>query len=405
MKNFTFDNGLKFIYKKSNSELSSICISLDAGAAHDGDRLGIAHITEHMVYKGTETRSEKEINTELSSIFGFQNAMTNYPYVVFYGTLLSEDLKKGLDLFSDILLSSVFTEEGFNEELEIIKQELKEWDEDLEQFTEDKLYYNCMENRRIKYPIIGTKESLNSVTIDDAIDFFNDYYCANNATITIISNLEFEEVKDMVEEYFIDWRSEKLPEIEKSIIIPKGGVFIDKKEEINSSKIQIIFPIDDLNQWEIKALRIFNQYFGEGVNSILFDTLRTKNALVYDVLTRVANEEYIKVYKITYSTAHENVEKSIEIIKELIKNINKYKSILQKSDIEALIKSFRLKRLFANEQSVRLAMGIATYDTMFGDGMLYIDETENLDKIPIDYIIDTANKVLKNMTVQVISNK
>ena len=405
MKNVTFDNGLKFIYKKSNSELSSICISLDAGAAHDGDRLGIAHITEHMVYKGTETRSEKEINTELSSIFGFQNAMTNYPYVVFYGTLLSEDLKKGLDLFSDILLSPVFTEEGFNEELEIIKQELKEWDEDLEQFTEDKLYYNCMENRRIKYPIIGTKESLNSVTIDDAIDFFNDYYCANNATITIISNLEFEEVKDMVEEYFIDWRSEKLPEIEKSIIIPKGGVFIDKKEEINSSKIQIIFPIDDLNQWEIKALRIFNQYFGEGVNSILFDTLRTKNALVYDVLTRVANEEYIKVYKITYSTAHENVEKSIEIIKELIKNINKYKSILQKSDIEALIKSFRLKRLFANEQSVRLAMGIATYDTMFGDGMLYIDETENLDKIPIDYIIDTANKVLKNMTVQVISNK
>ena len=405
MKNFTFDNGLKFIYKKSNSELSSICISLDAGAAHDGDRLGIAHITEHMVYKGTETRSEKEINTELSSIFGFQNAMTNYPYVVFYGTLLSEDLKKGLDLFSDILLSPVFTEEGFNEELEIIKQELKEWDEDLEQFTEDKLYYNCMENRRIKYPIIGTKESLNSVTIDDAIDFFNDYYCANNATITIISNLEFEEVKDMVEEYFIDWRSEKLPEIEKSIIIPKGGVFIDKKEEINSSKIQIIFPIDDLNQWEIKALRIFNQYFGEGVNSILFDTLRTKNALVYDVLTRVSNEEYIKVYKITYSTAHENVEKSIEIIKELIKNINKYKSILQKSDIEALIKSFRLKRLFANEQSVRLAMGIATYDTMFGDGMLYIDETENLDKIPIDYIIDTANKVLKNMTVQVISNK
>ena len=405
MKDFIFDNGLKFIYKKSNSELSSICISLDAGAARDGEILGVAHVTEHMVYKGTETRSEKEINTELSSIFGFQNAMTNYPYVVFYGTLLSDDLKKGLDLFSDILLAPVFTEEGFKEEMEVIKQELKEWDEELEQYTEDKLYYNCMENRRIKYPIIGTEESLNSMTIDDAIDFFNNYYCANNATITIISDLEFEEVRDMVEEYFIDWRSEKLPEMEKAITIPKRGVFIDNKEEINSAKVQIIFPIDELNQWEIKALRIFNQYFGEGVNSVLFDTLRTKNALVYDVLTRVANEEHIKVYKITYSTAHENVEKSIEIVKELIKNINGYRSILQKNDIEDFIKSFRLKRLFANEQSVRLAMGISTYDTMFGDGMLYIDETENLDKIPVDYIIDTANKVLKNMTVQVISNK
>lgn len=94
MEEYIFDNGLKLIYKKSNSELSSICISLDAGASRDGEKLGVAHVTEHMVYKGTETRSEKQINTELSNIFGFQNAMTNYPYVVFYGTLLSEDLKK-----------------------------------------------------------------------------------------------------------------------------------------------------------------------------------------------------------------------------------------------------------------------------------------------------------------------
>ena len=96
------------------------------------------------------------------------------------------------------------------------------------------------------------------------------------------------------------------------------------------------------------------------------------------------------------------MDKSIEIVKELIKDVDSYREKLKKEDIEKLIKSFRLKRLFANEQSVRLAMGISKYDTMFGDGMLYIDETEDLDKMPIDYIIDTANKVLNNMTVQVI---
>ena len=366
MKDYILDNGLKLIYKKSNSELSSIAISLDAGAARDGKVLGVAHVTEHMVYKGTEIRSEQQINEELSKVFGFQNAMTNYPYVVFYGTLLNEELYKGLDLFSDILLDPVFTEEGFKEEMEVIKQELKEWDEDLEQYTEDKLYYNSMEGRRIKYPIIGTKESLENMTIDD---------------ITIISSLDFEEVKEMVEESFSYWRSEKLPEDKEELQLPKTGIFIDKKDDINSSKVQIIFPINDLNQWEIKALRVFDKYFGDGVNSVLFDTLRTKHSLVYDVLTRVSNEEYIKVYEITYSTAQENVDKSIEIIK-----------------------SFKLKRLFANEQSVRLAMGISTYDTMFGDGYLYLDECENLDKMPISFIIDTAVKVLNNMTVQVISN-
>lgn len=405
MKEYILDNGLKLIYKKSISELTSICISLDAGAARDGEKLGVAHATEHMVYKGTETRTEKQINEELSNVFGFQNAMTNYPYVVFYGTLLSEDLHKGLDLFSDILLAPVFTEEGFKEEIEVIKQELKEWDEELEQYTEEKLYYNCMENRRLKYPIIGTTESLNSMRIENVINFFNNYYCANNATVTIISNLEFEAVRDMVEENFENWRSEKSPndkEENKNETI-KSGIFIDKKEDIKSAKVQIIFPIDELNKLEIKALRVFNQYFGEGVNSILFDTLRTKHSLVYDVLTRVANEEYIKVYKITYSTAHENVNKSIEIIQELIKSVDEYRNILKKNDVEALIKSFRLKRLFADEQSVRLAMQIATYDTMFGDGLLYIDESEDLSKIPVSFIIDTAIKVFRKMTIQVIT--
>ena len=112
MKDFIFDNGLKFIYKKSNSELSSICISLDAGAARDGEVLGVAHVTEHMVYKGTETRSEKEINTELSSIFGFQNAMTNYPYVVFYGTLLSEDLNNLFNKYYKGLYRGIYKKEG-----------------------------------------------------------------------------------------------------------------------------------------------------------------------------------------------------------------------------------------------------------------------------------------------------
>lgn len=404
MKDYILENGLKLIYTKSNSELSSIAISLDAGAARDGENLGVAHVTEHMVYKKTETRSEKEINKVLSDNFGFQNAMTNYPYVVFYGTLLNEDLSKGLEIFSDILLNPVFTEEDFKEEMGVIKQELKEWDEELEQYTEDKLYLNCMDARRIQYPIIGTEESLDKLTIDDAIDFFNDYYCANNATITVISSLEFNKVVELVEEHFIDWRSENLPEDEVIYSKPEEGTFIDKKDDINSAKVQIIFPIDELNQWEIKALKVFNQYFGEGVNSILFDNLRTKNGLVYDVLTRVANEEYIKVYKIIYGTSVENVEKSIQIVQNLILDVDNFKKELDSEKISKLIKGFKLKRLFGEEQSVRFAKELSTYDTMFGDYNIYLDESRDLEKLTPEYIINTAVKVLKNKSIQVVRN-
>ena len=134
MKELVLKNNLKLIYKHSESELTSICISINAGAGMEDNKKGIAHAVEHMVYKKTKNRSEAQINEELSSIFGFQNAMTNYPYVIYYGSLLNEDLEKGIELFSDILLNSVFDDQGFKDEMEVIKEELEEWDEEVEQF-------------------------------------------------------------------------------------------------------------------------------------------------------------------------------------------------------------------------------------------------------------------------------
>lgn len=403
MNEFKLSNGMKIIYKENNSELSSICISLDAGAGRDGELLGIAHATEHMVYKGTKTRSEKDINEELSRIFGFQNAMTNYPYAIYYGTLLNEDLEYGLGLFSDILINPSFPEKGFKEEIDVINEELKEWEEEIEQYCEDMLFLNSMENRRTKYPIIGTEKSLKLLNLKNIKEFYNKYYCPNNCVITIISSLEFDKVKGSVERYFGIWQEKNEVEKSKTDINPKKGCFINHRKGISSSKIQMIFPIHELSNLEVKALRVFNQYFGEGVNSALFDTLRTKHGLVYDVLTRVCHEEFIKIYQITYSTSHENVEKSIDLISKIIKDVKNLKNTISDKEIKALVKSFKLKKLFAEEQSVRLAKELATYDIMFGDYKIYLDESNDLDNLSVDFIIDTAVKVLENMSIQIIS--
>lgn len=134
----------------------------------------------------------------------------------------------------------------------------------------------------------------------------------------------------------------------------------------------MIFPIDDLSEKEIKALRIFNQYFGDGVNSILYDVLRTQNGLVYDVLTKISHENYIKLYKITFSTSEENVNKAISLIEGCIAKLDLLQKKLDNDQIERLIKSFKLKRLFREEQSIILAKELAAYDCMFGDYKIYI---------------------------------
>lgn len=409
MKKFVLGNDMKLIYKHTDSELTSICISLNAGAGVEREKYGVAHAAEHMVYKGTRNRTEKEINESLSSIFGFNNAMTNYPYVIYYGTLLKEDLEEGIELLSDIILNPIFNNDGFKEEMSVIKEELKEWDEELEQYSEDTLFLNCFNDRRIKYPIIGTKASLESITLDEIKKFYRAYYLPQNTSISVISGMEFEKVKDIVFKYFEGWKN---PEYDKkktnanfnnlSHESPKTEIFKNKRDTIGTSRVEIICPIDSLSNKEMKCLRLFNQYFGEGVNSILYDSLRTQNGLVYDVITKIAHENYIKLYKISYNTSKENIDKSLAIIKNCIEKLKLFNQEMDKSQFERLIKSFKLKRLFREEQSIVLAKELATYDCMFGDYEIYTDEVNELDELTPESVFKIGNKVLEKMTIQII---
>ena len=407
MEEHILENKLKLIYKHTESELTSICISINAGAGVEIEKYGIAHATEHMVYKGTKNRNEKRINEDLSNIFGFNNAMTNYPYVIYYGTLLKYDLEKGIELLSDIVINPIFPEEGFREEMSVIKEELKEWDEELEQYCEDKLFFNSFNSRRIKYPIIGTKESLNNIALNDIKEFYFKYYFPENISIVIISSIEFSRVKKIVREYFGHWNSVgnkiDLKNIDYSIL--GGKTFNIIKNGIKTSRVEIICPINNLNGREMKALRIFNQYFGEGVNSILYNTLRTENGLVYDVITKIANENYIKLYKITFNTGKENVNKAIGLVKECVKNLKALVNSIDRKEIDKLIKNSKLKRLFREEQSIVLAKELATYDTMFGDYKIYVNEIEELELLTNKDIFEIGIKVLENLTIQIVEGE
>lgn len=403
---FILKNKIKLIYKKTISNLTSMSISIDAGACKEKGLLGLAHATEHMVYKGTKKRNEDKINKDLSKIFGFQNAMTNFPYVIYYGTMLNEDFEKGIELFSDIILNPIFPNDGFKEEMNVIKEELREWDEELEQYCEDKLFLNSFKERRIKYPIIGTSEDLEKIKQEDIKQFYKENYLPYKTSIAVVSSLEFEEVKNIVEKYFETWENTSYENSKDEINYENTnlGFYKDIKEGINTCKVQIIFPIDELSYNEIKALRIFNEYFGEGVNSLLFDTLRTKNGLVYDILTKISYEKYIKLYKITYSTSKENLDKSLELINECIQKTERFNEDISENDMLDFIKSMKLKRWFREEQNIILAKELSTYSTMFDDYNIYSEEFNNLDAIDKKYILDVAKKVLKNKSIQVISN-
>ena len=241
----------------------------------------------------------------------------------------------------------------------------------------------------MKYPIIGRIEDLNRITLEDIKDFYKRYYSPKNAVISIVSDLTFEEVKEKVERYFGGWKGEEV-EVQDSIEIPRLGEYIDFREGINSCRVEMIFTISNLTHEEIKSFRIFNEF------------LRTKNGLVYDVITTISNEKHIGLYKIEFSTSKEKLDKSLTLVKEAFNNVEKYEKDFTKEKIEELYKSIKLKKLFKEEQSIRLANSMTTYAIMFKDTNIFRDMLEGIEKLTSKDIIHVAKKVLKNPSIEII---
>ncbi|MCY6483785.1 pitrilysin family protein [Clostridium aestuarii] len=402
MIEYKLNNGIIVQYIKRESKVTSFCIGFNAGAiVEDKNEIGVAHAVEHMVFKETKHRSEKQINEECDEVFGFHNAMTNYPYVIYYGTTLSTEFEKGFEIYSDIILNPIFPHKGFKEEIDIILEELNEWKDDPYQHCEDELFFNSYKNRRIKDLIIGLESSIKSITLEDIKRFYNKHYAPENCVISIVSSLDLEIVAGIIEKYFAQW-NKPYNFIEKQLYEKnKKGIFYKTRSDLNGAKIQYCFPIDFLNEKEIKLLKIFNLKFGEGISSILYDDIRTKNGLVYDISSSIKNEKGIKLFTIKLGTSIHNIDKAIELINNKIDQIKNSKEIFDEKTIRKIIKSINLKTELGVEKSIELAKKMTTHKIMYNSVENIFDEFNDIN-VNENMILNVINKVLKSPSIQVL---
>ncbi|MGH4050951.1 MAG: M16 family metallopeptidase [Clostridium sp.] len=406
MEKIILENGLKLLYEKSKNNLTSFTIGFDAGAnVEENQQLGIAHVVEHMLFKGTTSRTEYEINKLCDETFGQCNAMTNYPYVVYYGTTLDVDFEKGLEIYADILVNPLFSDNGFKEEIEVICEELKEWKDDSAQFCEDTMFYNGFENRRLKNLIIGTEESVRNITIKQIKNFYEKYYRLNNCVISIISPMNIGEVSQMVEKYMGNLNSNldsKNEDKEYTYENNKQGTYFEYRDDLQGAKIQYCFSIHELNTREISALKLFNLVFGDGTSSILFDEVRTKRGLVYDIGSIIKNEVGIKLFTISLGTSMENVSRAIGIINTELEKVKELKGVFDEKCMFRLCKSYKLRKMLGLEKSIQTSMNLCVYEVMYRGSIGIFSEFEEMDSISEDEIMEVVNKVLVNATIQVL---
>src|SRR5688500_163753 len=196
------DNGLRLITETMPHVRSvTIGVWLMRGSRHESDdRGGIAHFVEHMLFKGTATRTAEDIAQAIDSIGGQLDAFTAKEYASYYIKVLDEHLPLALDVLSDIVLNPAFDPEDIKREKKVVVEEIKMVEDTPDDLVHELFTQGFWEGHALGRPILGTRETVESFSENLLRGYFADAYTPRNLIVSAVGNLEHARVRELVEE-------------------------------------------------------------------------------------------------------------------------------------------------------------------------------------------------------------
>jgi predicted Zn-dependent peptidase len=256
-----------------------------AGSRYDDACPGLAHMLEHMLFKGTQKRTSQEIFWDIEARGGELNAHTTREYISLHTVTLADDLPLALDQLVDICLHPKFSQEDFLSEKLVVLGELEQR-RDQSRVLSDLFVQTLFENTPLRNPILGTVEGLRDLEIDSLIDFYRQRFLSGNAVLVICGDIEPDEALNLARGTFNDFPSgpEQPPEFAElpTKNVP-GGTHLERN--LQRTYMLLGVPTVGLNHPDRSAMKIIELVLGMGASGRLYQRLRDEQGLVYNINT------------------------------------------------------------------------------------------------------------------------
>ncbi|MDP3282280.1 MAG: pitrilysin family protein [Nitrosomonas sp.] len=194
---YLLDNGLKLIVKQDHrSPVVVTQIWYKAGSIDELNGVtGVAHVLEHMMFKGTEKVPNGEFSKKIAAAGGRENAFTSYDYTAYYQQLHKRSLPMAMELESDRMRNLILTEEEFSKEIKVVMEERRlRTDDQARSLLYEKMMAMAYQAHPYKNPIIGWMNDLENMRVEDAQEWYDRWYAPNNATLVVVGDVDAEEV-------------------------------------------------------------------------------------------------------------------------------------------------------------------------------------------------------------------
>lgn len=280
----TLDNGLTIMMEQlPYLRSAAIGLFVKAGAImEEAGQNGLAHFIEHMAFKGTQTRSARQIAEEIDLIGGNVNAATSKTATSYYARVIDKDLKRALDLLADMLVSPRDDMEDFKKEQQVILEEIAMETDSPEDLVFNLMHRELFRGQSLSRTILGGKEAISAYKLDDLRAFRALHYKPGNTVLSVAGHFNADLLIAWAEKAFEGWQGQGRNPVFPNTPIQGPATFLQDKD-VEQAHICVNYPgLPNLHE-DRHALAAFSTAFGGGVSSRLFQKVREEMGLVYNI--------------------------------------------------------------------------------------------------------------------------
>jgi predicted Zn-dependent peptidase len=317
------ENGLRLITERMPQVRSvTIGVWLTRGSRHESDaRSGIAHFVEHMLFKGTATRSAEDIAQAIDSIGGQLDAFTAKEYASYYIKVLDEHVPLAVDLLSDIVLRPAFAADEIEREKKVILEEIKMVEDTPDDLVHELFTQHFWEGHPLGRPILGSKETVESFAPDSLRTYFQGAYAAPNMIVSAAGNLDHAQARELVSRAFetLPRQGETLAEAPPTVV-PQ---VVTRTKELEQSHVCLGTNSYPQRHDDRYVSYILNTVLGGSMSSRLFQHVREKRGLAYSVFSGLSAYRDAGNITIYAGCANDAVEEVVDLCVEELRALKR----------------------------------------------------------------------------------
>ena len=403
IKEVTLANGMRLITIKKDSQIMALNLGFRVGAMKDPPgKKGLSHFLEHMLFTGTKNRSHDVINEDFEFLGGDVNAFTDLTQLVITASALSGEIDRAVELISDLVINSQFSQTEMEREGHVILSEYKEGLEDLETVAYDLLYAKGWPQDPLRFDVIGDEATIQAITLQDLEAHRERYLTPANAVLTMASNWSHEAMIALAKKYFNEWEGEAPTSPPFKHLTNKPGQWETVTDSSEMATVTVLYHFPDLDPALEPALKVLNRRLGDSDNSLLFQEIRLKRGLSYDIYSSLDLTPQVRMLEIYCATEAENILEVLDVIQEIIRDVSSGKLALREKDLELSHKMHRTHSATLLDDTQALS-GYILANALDRLPLLYYEkELTDMSRLEVSDLRQAAQVIFKKPTISMV---